>query len=428
MKGLRKKKFAANWLDEAKQEQVQIQVENEKVIAIMKMLELTSFDLQLLKKIRPFVFNEIKDIATNFYSRVYQVENLKEIIDTYSSIEKLSQTLARHLMEIFDGRIDQEFLERRYNVGKIHYRIHLTPPYYMGAFQILKTRLVAIIFRELEQPELCERVIEAIDKMLTLEQQVVLAAYDAAYEQNLKMEFEEGRNDLRLSLSTISTKLGELTNDTNQSVDALNERLNAFLQIIEQERVIRDQVKHRALSGSEQLDRLLKSVGEANTSIKEMGQMVIEMNSASQQIDQVTQLVKGLADQTNILAFNSAIEAARAGEYGKGFTVVSQEIRKLSEKTNQAMLQITELVTRSTEVTQSVNQSLDKTKAVIHKGVAESGQTDQQFQSIIRSIDKNVVLSQSVEKHISELRNIVLHLNEGSEHLSQSAKQLLVKL
>ncbi|MFT8362883.1 MAG: globin-coupled sensor protein [Sporolactobacillus sp.] len=425
---MRRKNNVANWIEEAKQERVKIDVTNTNVREIMKMLNLTEYDLQLLKKIRPLVFEEISEIATNFYAKVYRVDKLKAIIDAFSSVEKLSKTLARHVMEIFDGTIDEAFLDRRYHVGKMHYRIRLTPSYYMGAFQLLKKRFVALIFRELEQPELCERLIEAIDKMLTLEQQVVLAAYDTEYEKTLKAEFEEGRNALRESISTISEELGELTKNTNESITALNERLNAFLEINGQEREIREQVKKRVGTGSDQLNRLLTRVGEANVSIKEMGAMVVEMNNASEQISQVTQLVKGLADQTNILALNSAIEAARAGEYGKGFTVVSEEIRKLSEKTNRAMAQITELVSRSVEVAHSVNQSLESTRTVIDKGVAESGQTNQQFQGIIQSIDKNAILSQAVEQHISELREIVAALNKGSEHLSSSAERLLSKL
>ena len=89
-------------------------------------------------------------------------------------------------------------------------------------------------------------------------------------------------------------------------------------------------------SGGKTVKKSVDMIGRIKESVDIATQVILDLNSASLQINEIVNTITAIASQTNLLALNAAIEAARAGEQGKGFTVVAEEVRKLAEESAEA--------------------------------------------------------------------------------------------
>ena len=121
-----------------------------------------------------------------------------------------------------------------------------------------------------------------------------------------------------------------------------------------------------------EMTEMLDENSRLNRGYSESIEMILESTAT---INKITEDIQYISDQTNLLALNAAIEAARAGEHGRGFSVVAEEVRKLSDRTNQASNDITQIVgkvnTSVKDISNSMAENLDKT-ATKKEGVDDS--------------------------------------------------------
>ena len=157
---------------------------------------------------------------------------------------------------------------------------------------------------------------------------------------------------------------------------------------------------------------IAETVQAGSASIKALGQH-------SDEISAIVQVIKEIADQTNLLALNAAIEAARAGEAGRGFAVVADEVRKLAERTGQSTQQITGMIGAIQSSSAEAVGIMEDTVARVGKGVGLAGQAGI---AITRIADSNQQLIRGVEDISGALQQQNVAYQDIAQHVDRIAQ------
>lgn len=145
----------------------------------------------------------------------------------------------------------------------------------------------------------------------------------------------------------------------------------------------------------EVMQRIARQLREASDGIEALGKQ-------SQLISTIMQTIRGIADQTNLLALNAAIEAARAGEQGRGFAVVADEVRQLAGRTSQATEEIVEVVQKNQSLAQNAVDSMASSSQQAEQGLSLANEAGS---VIIEIQDGAQQVVQAIGQFASQLKN-----------------------
>ncbi|WP_282936517.1 globin-coupled sensor protein [Paenibacillus sp. RC67] len=392
--------------------------------AQMNMVHLTPADLSILRSIQPVIIEHIDHIVEAFYQSVISVKALEQMITDNSSLDRLKVTLQQHTIELFDGRIDNEFIQKRLRIADIHLRIGLEPKWYMGAFHNLQNAIMDVIFSNIRDHKECLILLKAICKLLNFEQQLVLEAYEQKHREQSQKHYERVKRELKGNMLFVTEELAALTEQTSASVQQLLSTSQTVYHSATNSADKAHNSKSLAMTGSSKIKQLSEQMQAIHESSHLMGQTISQLEFTSKQINQIVTIVAQISNQIKILSLNAAIEAARAGVHGKGFSVVADEIRKLSEDTRHSLEQITEFIQHTSHYTVQVIDSIHGVQQLISLGQQGVSETNEVFTQIFSSLDSSITDIEKVKDEVSSLVAAVEVIGTATVKVAHSTESL----
>ncbi|WP_370588209.1 methyl-accepting chemotaxis protein [Pseudomonas abietaniphila] len=240
-------------------------------------------------------------------------------------------------------------------------------------------------------------------------------------------------------LASAAEELTAVTEDSTQGLQRQNDEIQQAATAVNQMTAAVEEVARNAASASQvsaqTADDAVKGQHQVQQAVSAMNTMTLEINDSTQRVEalagqirditKVLDVIRGIAEQTNLLALNAAIEAARAGEQGRGFAVVADEVRALAHRTQVSTGEIESMITQVRNGADEAVQAMGKSQSIAVNTqtlATEAGLALERISEGVSQInERNLVIASAAEEQAQVAREVDRNLVNIQDLSAQTA-------
>lgn len=239
----------------------------------------------------------------------------------------------------------------------------------------------------------------------------------------------EGLKQVCFSLNDSANAINQGVAEQNKGTDMVSRSMESMVDMgkqISQSATNAASAASEAESSANQsiafMQETIDTITHSSTQIKDTANVISKLDDDAKNVGTVLDVIKSIAEQTNLLALNAAIEAARAGEQGRGFAVVADEVRTLAARTQQSTEEIQQIIANVQTGAQNAVKAIEQGEMNAQLSVKKVYDADRNLKSITSAIGQISTLNNQIADSIQEQSNVAQTINNNLRDLKEIAK------
>ncbi|MCB1875223.1 MAG: methyl-accepting chemotaxis protein [Chromatiales bacterium] len=242
-------------------------------------------------------------------------------------------------------------------------------------------------------------------------------------------ELSSAASDLAGTTNSTTMSMQRQRDETTQIATAVNQMSATIAEVAKNcasAAQAATEVDQQTNDGSKVVKATVTEINALAEDVRRAVDVVKHVDSDSERIGTVLDVIRGIAEQTNLLALNAAIEAARAGEQGRGFAVVADEVRSLAQRTQQSTEEIQEMIESLQDGVGQTVKVMEDSRSRAERSVSQAAQAGQALDSISTSIDTINQMNVQIATASEQQSQVAEEINRNIVNISQAAEQTVL--